>query len=492
MSKEKADKSLLQSDISKNKETFQRGTLLKIIQILSSSLDYQYILDNITSLILELLDSQGATIYLIDKTKKYLHPVKTSDPYNVEEVMSNDIIINKSLSGKVVKAKKGMIFKNAALNADAYQIPGTAADEDEHLIVFPLLIQNKVLGTLNLYRRNKIYSKEDLEFGEVFALYASMAIQNATEHQQLISEINERKDATEELEKSEEQFQSLFDSMREGFALCEVICDKKGIPIDYRFLMINPAFEQQSGMKASTSIGKTIKEIYPNIEQKWIDRYGRVGITQEAIHFVDYNHNTDKYYNAVAFSPSRGKFAMLFRDITKSKQTEDKIKFLSEITQQASDSVITTDLDFNITWVNDAFKKLFGYEIEEIIGKPPDLLNAEPLSDEIQKEIYKTVVGGNTYKGEALNIKKDGSVFQCEFSVFPMLDDKGAIIAYSGHQRDISERKQVEEKLISRNKELELFNEVTVGRELKMIDLKKEINELLEKSGEKPKYKIPI
>lgn len=61
-----------------------------------------------------------------------------------------------------------------------------------------------------------------------------------------------------------------------------------------------------------------------------------------------------------------------------------------------------------------------------------------------------------------------------------------------GTIQDITERKRVEEKLISRNKELELFNEVTVGRELKMIELKKEINELLEKSGKMPKYKIIV
>ena len=53
-------------------------------------------------------------------------------------------------------------------------------------------------------------------------------------------------------------------------------------------------------------------------------------------------------------------------------------------------------------------------------------------------------------------------------------------------------RKQAEGKLISRNKELELYNEVTVDRELIIIELKKEINELLEKSGEKPKYKIGV
>ncbi len=55
-----------------------------------------------------------------------------------------------------------------------------------------------------------------------------------------------------------------------------------------------------------------------------------------------------------------------------------------------------------------------------------------------------------------------------------------------------SKGKRMEEKLISRNKELEIFNEVTVDRELKMIELKKEINELLKKSGKKPKYKIPV
>jgi DNA-binding response OmpR family regulator len=57
---------------------------------------------------------------------------------------------------------------------------------------------------------------------------------------------------------------------------------------------------------------------------------------------------------------------------------------------------------------------------------------------------------------------------------------------------EIAERKQAEEKLIGRSKELETWSEVTTDRELLMLNLKKEINELLEKSGEKPKYKIPI
>ncbi len=134
-------------------------------------------------------------------------------------------------------------------------------------------------------------------------------------------------------------------------------------------------------------------------------------------------------------------------DITEKKQAEEKNKFLSEITQQASRSIITTDLNFKITWVNDAFIRLYGYEFEEINGRKPDFLNAEPLSAEFQKEIYETVSAGKRYNGEALNKKKDGSVLHCDLQVFPLFDESGNIFAYSGHQEDITERKLTEEAL---------------------------------------------
>lgn len=139
-------------------------------------------------------------------------------------------------------------------------------------------------------------------------------------------ETTKQKQAEEALRSSEVQYQDLFNGMREGFALCKIICDKNGSPEDYRFLTTNPAFSEQTGIEPEHSIGKTVKELFPDIEQSWIDRYGAVAISQEPDSWTDYNHNTDRYYDVSAFSPSDGRFAMLFRDVTEHKQLEERLR----------------------------------------------------------------------------------------------------------------------------------------------------------------------
>ena len=187
--------------------------LLDIAYKLSSSLNLQFILSKITEeRTLSLLSTKRATIYLLDSKNEFLNPVATLDPSSEAQVMSQKIDVKLSLSGKVVNAKKGMIFNNASQNTDAQHIPGTSDDKDEHLLVLPLLVEKGILGTLNLYRRRKLFLKEDLEFAEIFALYAGAAIQNAQAHQDLIREIKDRKQAENKLKsrnKEMETFQEI-------------------------------------------------------------------------------------------------------------------------------------------------------------------------------------------------------------------------------------------------------------------------------------------
>jgi len=78
---------------------------------------------------------------------------------------------------------------------------------------------------------------------------------------------------------------------------------------------------------------------------------------------------------------------------------EQRLRLLSRITEQVSDSVIATDLEFRIIYANRAFQDLFGYSSEEILGESPEILNADPRAEQIQEEIYRAVASGAEWRG---------------------------------------------------------------------------------------------
>ncbi|MFH1738500.1 MAG: PAS domain S-box protein, partial [bacterium] len=112
-------------------------------------------------------------------------------------------------------------------------------------------------------------------------------------------------------------------------------------------------------------------------------------------------------------------------EIAERKRVEQQLRFLSSIVEQVSDSILVTDPDFKITYMNLAAEELFGYTMEDLRGREPDLLNAEPNAEESQNEFYQTVSSGRSYVGTRLNKRKDGTTFTCEFRVSPIKDREG-------------------------------------------------------------------
>lgn len=121
---------------------------------------------------------------------------------------------------------------------------------------------------------------------------------------------------------AQQDYQLLFAAMQNAVALHEIICDSNGVPIDYRFLSVNPAFEIMTGLRAEDVIGQTVRELLPGIEQFWIDTYGKVALTGNPVNFERYGRKFDKYFNVTAFRPSEGQFACIFEDITERKLAE--------------------------------------------------------------------------------------------------------------------------------------------------------------------------
>ena len=107
-------------------------------------------------------------------------------------------------------------------------------------------------------------------------------------------DITDIKLAEEKIIKSEIKYETLINKMMNAFALHEMIYNKNGKGIDYKFLEVNPAWEKIVGMKAKDVIGKTIKEIMPNIESSWIEVYNRVVKTGISEEFINHNKATNK------------------------------------------------------------------------------------------------------------------------------------------------------------------------------------------------------
>ncbi|MFT3794603.1 ATP-binding protein [Flavobacterium sp.] len=147
------------------------------------------------------------------------------------------------------------------------------------------------------------------------------------------SDITERKLAQQEIQKSEQKFRTLFESMEEGYTICEAIRDANGKMIDYRFLQVNPALEKLTGLDRNQTPGKTAREVLKGLDEKWFEIYQKVIDTRQTIKAEDYIPPLNKWYSLTAFYYGPEQFAVLFDEITARKRVETNLAFLAEISQ---------------------------------------------------------------------------------------------------------------------------------------------------------------
>jgi diguanylate cyclase (GGDEF)-like protein len=134
-------------------------------------------------------------------------------------------------------------------------------------------------------------------------------------------------EAVRRVQSREAVHRALFESMDEGFCVVEMIYDPSGIPVDYRFVEINPAFEKQTGLQQA--LGKTIRQMVPDHDAHWFEIYGKVAETGKSIRFENPATAMHRYYDVYAFriggSESK-KVGILFKDMTERKELQDKLE----------------------------------------------------------------------------------------------------------------------------------------------------------------------
>lgn len=130
----------------------------------------------------------------------------------------------------------------------------------------------------------------------------------------------------------EKQYRTLFESIDEGFCICELLLNQTGEPQDYRLLEVNSAFEKLTGLEQAA--GRTARELVPNLEDFWLETYAQVVQTGKSIRFEQESIALGHWFDVNAFrigEPQRHQFALLFTNVTERKQAEKLARQATEI-----------------------------------------------------------------------------------------------------------------------------------------------------------------
>ena len=288
-------------------------------------------------------------------------------------------------------------------------------------------------------------------------------------------DITERKRAEEALRNSEERLGALFESMGEMTVLHELIFDENGRAIDYRLTDCNPTFTRITGIPRDQAVGRSATEVYRAETAPFLDEYARVAQTGVPHRFETHYAPMDKYFSISVVPLGANQFATLSTDITERRRAEEQVRALLEESnrarlallgiiedearakadlkrlataiEQSAESIVVTDAQGIIQYVNPAFEAVTGYTRAEALGQNPRILQSGRHDAAFYRKMWDALAGGKTWQGRFVNKRKSGSLYTEDAVISPVCDADGKIVNFVAVKRNITEHLRLAEQL---------------------------------------------
>ena len=315
----------------------------------------------------------------------------------------------------------------------------------------------------------------------------------------------------------EHSYKNIFDTMADMVDVIELIYDKNGDAIDFYIRRINISFAKFFGKTQEQLLNKKISTIVDVIEDNWFVSFASVDLTGKEIRFKTYGAAFNKFYHVTAWKLSEKRIGVSVSDITKTERA--KIKLKKEVKQERDQRAKTerlliekkvelqetihslntsnkelsfqnkdkdkrtkelaaikdeleqqnrclnkaaivseTDADFNITFVNDNFCKLYGYHREDLIGQNHRILKSDKQPEGFFTNMMTTICSGKVFKGEILNRQIGGKFYWMDLTIMPFKDITGKIVKYVAIMFNINEQTKQKEDLSKQADELAIAN----------------------------------
>jgi PAS domain S-box-containing protein len=295
----------------------------------------------------------------------------------------------------------------------------------------------------------------------------SLAVAEGQEIFAVARDVTDQKMTSDALLQSEARYRGLFATMRTGFALHEIICDEGGEPVNYRFLEVNPAFEQLTGLKAGNVLGKTVLDVMPGTENYWIETYGKVVQTGEPAYFENYASELGRHYEGIAYRPKPGQFAVMFSDVTQRKEMEIALRQSEEryrLLVEHSPDAIVVHCEGVLQYVNPmAVNLMRAQHAGELLGQRViNFVHPDQRALVLERIRNMMRTGEMAPLAEEKFLRLDGSTVDVEVTSIPT--------QYNGKPaaqvifREITRRKQAEAALQqSEQRSRRTFDEAPIG-----------------------------